>query len=382
MPITTTMKRLHYLMLPIACLLNAQVIWGDSITEITIPAPMPETSDLLTVQNRRILQENGWDRAFWTIGDENDIRNNLTIIGHTTGAPIQDNWIVKSVEVRSAAATKTDDAEILCRKGDWIYILGSHFGKKKGPLSASRQFVARFNENNLAQQGKQYLTNMEICNDNYLLFRLLNDALNSIRDQIIISTDRDKAFFILQTIKEALKQNKALHNRIRETDWPINLEGADFTETGTLLIGFRYPVSREGHPVLIEIENMDNLFQVPITAPNVKKIYILNTIGSKENLTGIRSLHRDHGKWHVITGGIDGRPEVSLLLQEHVQQRRIGNEHHTFIDHEDRSMYISATIQRTFSDKENVEGLAFDTAGNPCYIRDANEGIPLMLCTP
>ena len=44
---------------------------------------------------------------------------------------------------------KTEDCEAMARRGSWIYIFGSHFGSKSGPMESSRHFVARFDESRI-----------------------------------------------------------------------------------------------------------------------------------------------------------------------------------------------------------------------------------------
>jgi hypothetical protein len=41
---------------------------------------------------------------------------------------------------------KTEDAESVARHDGWVYVFGSHFGGKGGPLQPKRGFVARFRE--------------------------------------------------------------------------------------------------------------------------------------------------------------------------------------------------------------------------------------------
>jgi hypothetical protein len=73
-----------------------------------------EASDLLPVEAPHVLRERGWDLAFWTVLDEGCVEDSIAVIGHTR-----------------------------------FYVVGSHYGRKAGPLETKRAFVARFRESDL-----------------------------------------------------------------------------------------------------------------------------------------------------------------------------------------------------------------------------------------
>jgi hypothetical protein len=49
-------------------------------------------------------------------------------------------------------------------------------------------------------------------------------------------------------------------DRVREGDWTINVEGAEFTADGTLLLGLRFPVAADGRPIVIRLRGVERLF--------------------------------------------------------------------------------------------------------------------------
>ena len=48
---------------------------------------------------------------------------------------------------------------------------------------------------------------------------------------------------------------------MREDDYPINMVGAGFRESGSLLLGLRFPVAADGWPILIELDGIGRLFE-------------------------------------------------------------------------------------------------------------------------
>ncbi|HPO13121.1 MAG TPA: hypothetical protein PLI09_06715 [Candidatus Hydrogenedentes bacterium] len=351
---------------------------GDSLVEVDQPVAGYEASDLLAVQNSGILEVRGWDIGFWTISDEKEIQKNLALIGHEKGAPLEKNWRVEPVAVRAASKAKTDDAEILCRQGDWIYIIGSHFGKKSGPLKASRQFFARFSESGVEIESGQCSVSVDIYKDEFFLHRLINDSLAAMRPKVIESGEAERTKFIMDAQREGMEEKEKWVHRIKNDDWPLNIEGGDFLPNGVLLLGLRYPVSREGHPLLMEIEHIDGFFSASTELPRVSKVRIIENVGKREQLTGIRSLRCHENMIHTITGSIDSRPEVSLLLQVHPEGEDADCAHYVVTLPSDGGNYIQATPVRTFEKTQNIEGIGFDADGHVFYIKDAVGQTPLI----
>lgn len=372
-----------YLSIPLAVVILfvtfcIPVAWSESLVEVDQPVAGYEASDLLAVQNRGILEARGWDIGFWTISDEKEIQKNLAMIGHEKGAPLGKNWHVEPVAVRAASKAKTDDAEILCRQGDWIYIIGSHFGKKGGPLKASRQFFARFSESGVEIEAGQCSVSVDIYKDEFFLHRLINDSLAAMRPEVIESTEAERTKFITDAQREGMEEKEKWVHRIKNDDWPLNIEGGDFLPNGVLLLGLRYPVSREGHPLLVEIEHIDGLFSASSELPRISGVRIIENVGKKEQLTGIRSLRCRENMFHIITGSIDSRPEVSLLLQVHPDGEDADCAHYVVTLPSDGGKYIQATSVRTFEKTQNIEGIGFDTDGHVFYIKDAIGQTPLI----
>ena len=108
-----------------------------------------------------------------------------------------------------------------------------------------------------------------------------------------------------------------LCTRLNDDYWPIDIEGAGFLKRGALLIGLRYPVTCEGYPLLMELESLDGYFDAMRISPGVAKVFRMQDTGDIAHLTDTCSLRFHGDTLHIITGGIDNRPGVSLLFQQH-----------------------------------------------------------------
>jgi hypothetical protein len=79
--------------------------------------------------------------------DEGAVEASVAAIGHAAGADIREGWCIERLHAQaSGGRVKTEDAEAIARHDGWVYVFGSQFGKKDGPLQPKRSFVARFRE--------------------------------------------------------------------------------------------------------------------------------------------------------------------------------------------------------------------------------------------
>ena len=101
-----------------------------------------EASDLSPVLDAAALQRLGWDRALVTVLDEVAGDECLAVLGHEADAPLGDGWHARRIPTKAGReAGKTQDAESVARRDGCLYVLGSQFGKKRGPLQASRSWI-------------------------------------------------------------------------------------------------------------------------------------------------------------------------------------------------------------------------------------------------
>ncbi len=106
-----------------------------------------EASGLVPVTDRPLLEAHGWDQAFWVVLDEGPVEDSVAVVGHAAGAEIEAGWSIERLHaIVEGDRVKTEDAEAMARHDGWVYVFGSQFGKKDGPLQPKRSFVARFRE--------------------------------------------------------------------------------------------------------------------------------------------------------------------------------------------------------------------------------------------
>ena len=218
----------------------------------TIKHPHSEASALLGVQNRSLTNARGWRDAFWAISDEKRVEEAIAVVARGKGG-----WEVVPLGADAGKIKKTEDCETLARAGSWVYVLGSQFGSKDGPLEPARHFVARFNESLVTEELK---VDLDVARAPFVLHRIVNDAFVEHGLEVLRPGDEAHQRFILDTMQIARDEDKAWRDRVRESDVPINVEGSTFLPGGHLLLGLRYPPTKDGHPILVEVEGIDRLF--------------------------------------------------------------------------------------------------------------------------
>src|SRR5215217_4689955 len=121
----------------------------DELFQMELNLHPNEASGLLTMGDDTLLEEHGWDLGFWAVLDKGKIEDCVAAVGHRRGSPENEDWEIERLHASvDRNVGKTEDAEAITRDEDtgYIYILGSHFGGKAGPLQPKRGFVARFRE--------------------------------------------------------------------------------------------------------------------------------------------------------------------------------------------------------------------------------------------
>ena len=111
--------------------------------------------------------------------DEGEIHDCVAILGHRRGTDVSEGWEIERLHAVPADDVKTEDAESLARHDGWVYMFGSHFGSKSGPLQPKWGFVARFREADVEHATKDPAVEVEIFRKCFLLHRLINDALKA-----------------------------------------------------------------------------------------------------------------------------------------------------------------------------------------------------------
>ena len=333
-----------------------------------IDHPHNEASALIEIHNQRLLEEQGWEEGFWIVSDEKEAPDAVAALGRPGGRQ-GSKWQVLPLKCKLGKGSDdqtTDDAEAMARAGSWIYVFGSQFGSKDGPLDPERHFVGRFNEATVRCSGGKLKGQMDLVRPVFCLHRLINDAFGQWKTKLIAAREVDREY-----IQRSIEQTKSKwRDRLREGDYPINVEGATFLPSGRLLLGLRYPVSAGGQPLMVEIDGIDRLFEGKAGRPQVTRILVVQNIGSKQRPKGIRELDQRGRTIHLISGDLDSDPQRSQILEDHPRGEHAVSEHHRFVYPTDERGGVRAEEVRRFTDEANVEGLALGERGRIWYVHD------------
>jgi hypothetical protein len=357
----------------------------DGLQRLELNLHPNEASGLLTVEDEPLLEAHGWELAFWAVLDEGEIEDCVAIIGHRRGADIAEGWEIERLHARPLGdAGKTEDAEAITRQGAWIYMFGSHFGSKDGPLQPKRSFVARFREADIGHATEDPAMEMEISREAFLLHRLINDALEADGPGLIPLGEASYEALIGATIKRGEKENKSWAGLVREDDYPINIEGAAFRESGRLLLGLRFPVSADGRPVLVEIEGIERLLEHGDALPEVVGFWVVDAVGREGEIAGVRDLAlfgtAEGEELHLVTGNVDSRDKGSVLIRDYPGgHNTVATHFRSNLPPDAHSGSLDAEFVREFPDLPRVEGIAIADGGRFFYVTDEDEGVRLRL---
>jgi hypothetical protein len=333
-----------------------------------------EASDLLPVEEKGILEGHGWDLAFWTVLDEGYIENCMAVIGHRRGTEhSKESWeIVRPRFQVSSNAGKTEDAEACARRDGWVYVVGSHYGSKSGPIEKKRAFVARFREAAFGKDLKSADIGMEVVLNSFRLHRALNDALRAFGPPLLEPGPKAVKRFISRARKKAGKRSA---QRISKGDVPVNVEGAAFTRAGSLLLGLRHPVTAGGHPIVAEVAGVERMFDDKQAAPVARRFWVIEGVGTKRRPVGVRAMHLRGRDLHVITGSLESEDEDAVLTEERPEAARARSAHHRVRMSTARDGgALEGELVHDFG-VGNVEGIAADSKSRFYYVTDEDDRV-------
>ena len=354
----------------------------EDLTTIDLERGGNEASDLLPVENDALLAAHGWDRGFWTVLDEGHVEDSVAVLGHRADAAEDAGWEIHALSCLAGdEAGRTTDAEACARRDGWVYVLGSHFGSKSGPLQAKRAWVARFREGTIDREVPETEVSLEIERNQFRLHRAVNDALDRADVVPIVPGDTVRDRFIAQTLEAGVEKEKSWAHRLRDRDVPINVEGAAFRPGGTLLLALRFPTSAEGEPLLVELSGVPEMFEDPDAWPTVERVWVLEGATPDGALTGFRALsHSGDDAYDAIVGSIDATGKGSVLLDDHPEGAAVESAHWRFTLPEggtaEDAIGVLAEHVRTLTGLRNVEGISIGDE-RAFYVTDEDERIQL-----
>lgn len=332
-----------------------------------------EASDLARVFDDDTRARFGWDRAFVTVLDEAAAEDCLALLVHGAGEPLDHGWEAVRVHADPGGdGGRTEDAEACAVHDGHVYILGSQFGEKAGPLTARRSWIARVREEDLAGAPGGQRVPMELSRLRFGLHRAVNDALTRAAVQLLPLGPRSRAAYVDATIAHGAAENKRWAGRVGSADQPINVEAAEFRADGRLLLGLRYPVTADGHPLLVEVHDLEQLFADPDAAPRCGNVWVLGDAGDTDAPAGLRGLDTRGGdRFDAIVGDLDAAGKSATVLDDHPQG---GNAHSQHIRFElpltAGGGQVTSERVHDFGELRRVEGVAVDAGGHAHYVID------------
>ena len=338
-----------------------------------------EASDLCPVFDRDVLDANGWDRAFVTVLDESAAEGAIAVLGHAHGSEPGEGWTAQRVHARPTAGKgRTEDAEACARRDGSIYLFGSQFGKKAGPLSARRSWIARVAESSLAEALAGGEATLEIARMRFGLHRAVNEALVEAGVDLVPLGPAAQEAYIDTTVAIGERKSKRWAGRVKPLDHPLNVEAAEFRSDGRLLLGLRYPVTAEGHPILVELDDVDAIFLDPDSVPACSGVWVLDDVGTEREPAGFRGLHT-HGddRFNAVVGDLDAPDKGATVLEDHPQGARTGSHHVRFaLPATGAGGRLTSELVHDFEDVRRVEGVVVE-GGHAYYVLDEEGHVAL-----
>jgi hypothetical protein len=346
---------------------------ADDLMRLEFDLGPNEASGLETFYNQQVLADHEWDVAFWAVLDDVDVQDAIGVIGHRWGAPLHRGWVAERLHATTPDGVgKTEDAEAVCHHQGWIYIFGSHFGKKGGPLQRKRQFVARFHDEGAVDAFGGDPVELEVRRTGLHdgLHRVINDALADHDVDLLTPGPNVRAAFCDSA------DDTAEDMRPREGDQPINVEGAEFLSDGTAFLGLRWPITADGRPLVVAVAGIPEWFRDG-DLPHVTAVHVVDAVGDGGRLAGVRDLALATGRMHVVTGNIDSRDKDSVLLEDHPDGAQTVNTHFSCpLPPTDRDTLVAAEVVRAFPNMPRIEGIAVEL-GHVFYVSDEDEGVDM-----
>ena len=338
-----------------------------------------EASDLTPVFGPSVLAERHWDLAFATVLDEAPVEEAIAVLVHDAGAPVGQSW--QALRVAAKASRRkgaTQDAESCATHDGWLYVLGSQFGTKEGPLEPARSFMARVREDDVAEAvagGSKAA--VDVAWLQFYLHRAVNDAFAAAAVELIQLGPRAREAYIDATIRRGARYEKTWSGEVRSGDHPINIEAVSFRGDGRMLLGLRYPVTAAGQPLLVELSDADAVFADGDAVPVCSTVWHLDNVGSPHEPVGVRALHADGpDRFHAVVGDLDSAGTTILL--DHPEGGIATSTHVRF------SLPLAAgggavpcETVRSFADDKRVEGVVTDHNGNSHYVIDREGHVAL-----
>ncbi|WFE38525.1 hypothetical protein [Micromonospora sp. WMMD998] len=333
-----------------------------------------EASDLLPVRSPALLRAHGARRGFWTVLDEGPVEQCLALLLERDDG----EWLAHHVPADAGRENgRTEDGEALAHHDGWVYVFGSHFGSKGGPLRPRRAFVARFREDDAVGGSLA----VHVVRNRFRLHRAINDALVAAPLTPLPPGDRVRQRFVVETVARGVARAKGWVSRLAEDDLPLNVEAAAFTPAGTVLLGLRFPVTAAGEPIYVEVAGVAGMFDDADVAswPRALGAYALTGVTPAGALAGFRAITpTGDGGYAAVIGSIDALGKGSVLLDDHPHGGEVTSRHVRFRHSPGADARVGAELVAELAPFHHVEGLA-EVAGRCYYVTDEDHRVALWI---
>ncbi|MGN9774201.1 hypothetical protein ACTMS0_00250 [Micromonospora sp. H33] len=328
-----------------------------------------EASDLLPVHSAALLRAHGARRGFWTVLDEGPVEHCLALLLELDDG----TWTAHHVAADAGPENgRTEDGEALAHHDGWVYVFGSHFGSKAGPLRPRRAFVARFREDD-AVGGR---LPVQVVRNRFRIHRAVNDALLKAPFTPLPPGDQVRSRFIGETVARGTARSKGWVDRLVPDDLPLNVEAAVFTPAGTALLGLRFPVTADGEPILVELAGVPAMFDAAPVWPEALGAYVLTGVTPPGALTGFRAVAATaDGGYAAVIGSIDALGKGSVLLEDHPAGGDVPSRHVRF-RLPGEGHVVAGELVADLAPFHHVEGLA-ELDGSCFYVTDEDHRVAL-----
>lgn len=337
-----------------------------------------EASDLAAVPAEAVPE--GCDAAYVTVLDEGTAEDSMAVLTHRAGASLADGWEAHRLHLTASAfAGRTEDSEACAFHGGHLYVMGSQFGSKTGPLQPKRAWVARLDVDDLVGAMAGEPAELEIARNPFGLHRAINDALLEAGTDVHPLGDTAREVFVMAALRRGEKKGKRWHGRVLAEDHPINVEGMAFAADGMLLAGLRYPVTTQGDPLIVALGDADALFDDPKAVPTCTSAWTLRCAAEPDWPLGIRGMYTDpDGALHAVVGSLDAEGKESALLDDRPAAGTAHCEHWRVNGPlPEGGGEVHAASVHDFPDLKTVEGLSQTPDGHFVYVVDRDDDVHL-----
>ena len=349
----------------------------DDLRNVHLPLEPNEASGMALVTDPELLDRLGWSLGFWVCLDDGPVEECVALIGHPADSRNPNDWEIERLvgDVQNGAGA-TEDCEAVAVWDGWVYVFGSQFGSKEGPLQRKRQFVARFREGDVEPRGDSITVAMQLWRADFALHRLVNDALRTAGVDLLPLGPKTTKAFIRRTRRRAVEKERAWAHRIRDDDVMVNIEGAAFLGDASLMVGLRQPVTGDGHPIFVQLQGVDEAFTGGDDAVSVANIWVVENLGSRSEHVGIRDLAAYGERLDLLVGNVEAVGEGSIFLTEHPEAGHAVSTHWQvdLAGHRGGGP-VEARFVRGFGELKRVEGLASAPNREWFYVTDEDDAV-------